>query len=120
MRFDLLHFLLFVAAIAAVLASFQLHLFLAMAVCPFVFGPLVAHSFAPTRSAVLAGLFSAIFWTILFGVFAVGFYVLKTASFYPHLIHDGDPNILIAIITLAVSVLTSVIGGYIGARVAQH
>lgn len=120
MRFDLLHFLLFVAAIAAVLASLQLHLFLAMAVCPFVFGPLVGHSYTPTRSAEVAGLFSAIFWTILFGVFVVGFCVLKTTSFYPHLIRDGDPDILMAIITLAIPVLTNVAGGYIGARVAQH
>ena len=120
MRFDLLHFMLFVAAIAAVLASFQIHLFLAMAVCPFAFGPLVAHSFVPTRSAIVTGLFSAVFWTILLGFFAIGFYVLKTASFHPHLVRDDEPHISIAVITLAVPVLTSIVGGYIGARIAQH
>ena len=112
--------MLFVAAIAAVLASFQIHLFLAMAVCPFAFGPLVAHSFVPTRSAIVTGLFSAVFWTILLGFFAIGFYVLKTASFHPHLVRDDEPHISIAVITLAVPVLTSIVGGYIGARIAQH
>lgn len=120
MRFDLLHFLLFVAGIAAVMAAFQQNLSLAIVICPFAFDPVVAHSFCPTRSAVFAGLFSAIFWTILLGFYAVGFYTLMTTSFYPHQVRDDVPHIAVTIITLAVPVLTSIIGGYVGARITQH
>ena len=71
----------------------------AVAMCPMLTGSLIAYSLSPTQAALKAGVLSAAFWTV-FTVCAVSGFT------YPPAWNATE------------SVFASLLGGYLGARIA--
>ncbi len=101
-----------VAAFALVSALSQRSLVAAMIACPITLGPIVAHALTSTWSAVLAGLLSALFWALL-AIFVVNPFILRLYGSYQD-IDAYSPYLYSAVI------LSSIVGGYLGARVSLY
>ena len=120
LRFNLFHLLLFVTAVACWLGVLQLSIWLAMAICPFLFGPTVGHATSPNKQGVIAGFFSAAYWSLLFGPIALGFYIFESIDFRPDHVVEHTHSSFLTVLTLIVPAIASTIGGYIGGRVAKY
>ena len=117
--FDLKHLILLVTATAMLLAVFRVVPELVFVLCPFLIGPIVAHSISPTPSSVTAGLFSALFWSFLIGYFV---YMFLSISWGPP--RDTAvmplPEKQIGISVFFIAVLTNIVVGYLGARISTN
>ena len=115
--FNLKHLTWFVSAACVVLAIFQFSPAIAIAFCPLAIAPPVSHAVSPTRSAIVAGLISAIFWTLLFLIISL-LAVFRLGSAY-----SGDGWLsakTIAFGALVVTFISTLAGGYLGGRTSTH
>ena len=113
--FGLKHLVSLVTASAVLFAICPLSYWFAVISCPLLVGPIVAHAISPSLRSVFAGMFSASFWSALncavVGVTAIGSYQYSGGR-----TTTGTPEIWLLSITL----LSSIIGGYLGARISTH
>lgn len=112
LKFTIPHLLALVTVVSVVCALTQYSVLAAMFACPFTVGPTIAHAFLPTRSALFAGALSSIYWTFL-----------VTLPVYPltHLVFVGfDARLELTPWLISIPLFSSIMGGYLGARVAAN
>ncbi|EKK02636.1 hypothetical protein RBSH_02051 [Rhodopirellula baltica SH28] len=119
MQFRLSHLLAVVAWVAVVLALYRFHTAIALLACPVTFGPLVGYVGKPTLEGAIVGFISAVFWCVLCGFVGV---VLLYAILVVSGAHGAPPDALPlwAFLTCFVYfAASSMLGGYIGGRIAK-
>ena len=107
MQFRIHHLLAIGTGFAAVFALINWSMLAAALASIVVFGPTIAHATAAKTSALVPGLLSAAFWTFA----AVPVLFLSDFS----ALGIDDPRWLIS-----VPIAASLIGGYVGGRIALH
>lgn len=117
MQFRILHLLAAMAWLAVVFTLHRLHPAAALLVCPVTFGPLGGFVVAKSVEGAILGFVSAVFWCILLsflgGIVLLGFLALLGA-------HGSPDQIPLSLFLVCFVYLAgcSLLGGYIGGRIA--
>lgn len=100
------------------LAVLRLNILLYMAICPFLFGPIVGHATTPDKQGAIAGFLVAVILLLLCGPIVLA--VLIFLSFYFTPDRPYSFSFFLKVLTLIVPALVSIIGGYLGGRSAKQ
>ena len=111
LNFRLLHLFAIITGFAVVFALIEWSMLAATIVSVVVFGPTVAHATSAKTSAFVPGMLSAAFWTFVATVFVA--VLLPRDNF-------SELGISYSQWFISIPIAASMIGGYIGARIALH
>ena len=119
MRFRLIHLLAVTAWVAVVFGLYRLHTAIALLACPVTFGPFAGYLVKPALEAAMLGFVSAVFWCVLCGfvglVLVYGLLVISGSHGAP--LDSLPPWVFLTFFVYFAA--SSMLGGYIGGRIAK-
>lgn len=118
MQCRMVDLLALVAATAVTFALFRLHVLAAVAACPLIFGPLVGSLVGRSAEGAVAGFLAAVFWTLVALALALHL-LLLAASMNAAMLGKERAALVLATIAYVSAAASSILGGYMGGRVAR-
>lgn len=119
MRYSITTLLKLTLLLAIVIALSRFDSLLIPLAFPFTFGPIAAYRVTPTRSAILIGVLSSAFWSLV-SVVPFGFLFYLVFEFVSALDEQSLPSGFFGLISISYFLPASILGGYIGGVVARE